>query len=564
MSRNMYGATSADFTITSGGRVIPGAVLTLWTARTGGTQITDLLDVDSVACTTVTSAADGSVVYYGPNNDKTVHWADSGQGSRVAIRPTDITGDPPVMSIGTVGTGTAAASLTGTSEAPVLNLTLPSAGANGVDTAAIQSKAVTAAKIADDTITAAQIAANAVGSSELADSAVDTAAIADGAVTSAKIADGTIVSGDVAASTFAAFGTVGNLLTANQASGGDTLGDATGFVDSGHETTRIYITSDSKNGAGCIKTTLVGASSPLTDLSGAFACTPGEAVTFLVALKVAATSGKVRANLRFKLADDSYVYVEGTNLTGSAWGWATVTSVAPATAVSVTGYIYAYDFAPGEYYLLDSPSIHKGAGGTWQLPGVPIPGQGAIKANGAVELPGGGYSPEGVVTASPGSTFLQTSGAATETGMLSWRKATGTGNTGWVAEGALADTGWRDISASLRSGLAKASTVGKCRIRRRGTVVDAEFHLTASSGSITTLLSTSMPTGFTPDAQIQVPAWHTSSADSALPLTQNTGYISTSTAPKLATAIPNPGTVVWAARFTTSSAWPSSLPGSAA
>ena len=154
MTRNMYGATSADFTITSGGRVIPGAVLTLWTARTGGTQITDLLDVDSVACTTVTSAADGSVVYYGPNNDKTVHWADSGQGSRIAIRPVDITGDPPVLSIGTVGTGTAGATLTGTSEAPVLNLTLPSAGANGVDTAAIQNDAVTAAKIATGAISA--------------------------------------------------------------------------------------------------------------------------------------------------------------------------------------------------------------------------------------------------------------------------------------------------------------------------------------------------------------------------------------------------------------------------
>ena len=158
MARNMYGATSADFTIASGGRVISGAVLTLWTARTGGTQITDLLDVDSVACTTVTSAADGSVVYYGPDSDKTVHWADSGQGSRVAIRPTDITGDPPVMSIGTVGTGTAAASLTGTSEAPVLNLTLPSAGANGVDTAAIQDSAVTSAKIADNAVTDDKIA----------------------------------------------------------------------------------------------------------------------------------------------------------------------------------------------------------------------------------------------------------------------------------------------------------------------------------------------------------------------------------------------------------------------
>lgn len=198
MARNMYGATSADFTITSGGRVIPGAVLTLWTARTGGTQITDLLDVDSVACTTVTSAADGSVVYYGPNNDKTVHWADSGQGSRIAIRPVDITGDPPVLSIGTVTTGAAAANLTGTSESPVLNLTLPTAGANGVDTAAIQSKAVTAAKIADDTITAAQIAANAVGASELADNAVDTAALAASSVTTAKIAANAVTDDKIA------------------------------------------------------------------------------------------------------------------------------------------------------------------------------------------------------------------------------------------------------------------------------------------------------------------------------------------------------------------------------
>ena len=198
MARNMYGATSADFTITSGGRVIPGAVLTLWTARTGGTQITDLLDVDSVACTTVTSAADGSVVYYGPNNDKTVHWADSGQGSRVAIRPTDITGDPPVMSIGTVGTGTAAASLTGTSEAPVLNLTLPSAGTNGVNTAAIQNDAVTADKIAADAVGSSEIAANAVGSSELADNAVDTNAIADSAVTSAKIAANAVTDDKIA------------------------------------------------------------------------------------------------------------------------------------------------------------------------------------------------------------------------------------------------------------------------------------------------------------------------------------------------------------------------------
>ena len=147
MARNMYGATSADFTLTSGGRVVPGATLTVWTARTGGTQVTDLLDADSVACTTVTSGADGSVVFYGPNNEKSTLWLDSGQGSRIAVRPVDITGETgatPALTIGTVTTGTAAATLTGTDEEPVLSLVLPSAGANGVDTAAIVPRAIVA------------------------------------------------------------------------------------------------------------------------------------------------------------------------------------------------------------------------------------------------------------------------------------------------------------------------------------------------------------------------------------------------------------------------------------
>lgn len=111
MARNMYGATSADFTLTAGGRVVAGAVLTIWSARTGGTQITDLLDRDNVATTTVTSGADGSVVYYGPNNDKSVHWADSGQGSRIAIRPTYPYGDTKPTVTGAKGGNAALTSL---------------------------------------------------------------------------------------------------------------------------------------------------------------------------------------------------------------------------------------------------------------------------------------------------------------------------------------------------------------------------------------------------------------------------------------------------------------------
>jgi len=181
MARNMYGATSADFTLTSGGRVVPGSVLTIWSARTGGTQITDLTDVAGTAITSVTSGADGSVVYYGPDADKDTHWAQASQGSRIAIRPVNITGETgatPALTVGTVGTGTAAASLTGTSEAPVLNLVLPSAGANGVNTAAIQDGAVTTVKIADGTI----------ATGDIADQAVTAAKIANDTITAAKIA----------------------------------------------------------------------------------------------------------------------------------------------------------------------------------------------------------------------------------------------------------------------------------------------------------------------------------------------------------------------------------------
>ena len=151
MARNLYGCTSADFTLTESGRVVAGATATVWTARTGGTQITDLTDLDGDAITSVTSDADGGIRFYGVDGDKDAYWLDTGTGARIAVRPVDLTGETgptPDLTIGTVTTGTAAATITGTAEDPVLNLTLPSAGANGVNTAAIQDAAVTPAKLA--------------------------------------------------------------------------------------------------------------------------------------------------------------------------------------------------------------------------------------------------------------------------------------------------------------------------------------------------------------------------------------------------------------------------------
>jgi hypothetical protein len=213
------------------------------------------------------------------------------QGDQGVIGPT------PSLSIGTVGTGAAAASLTGTSEAPVLNLTLPSAGANGVDTAAIQDSAVTSAKIADGTIA--------------------TADIADGAVTVAKL------------------------------------------------------------GAGCPH----------------------------------------------------------------------------------------------------RQPAHREPG---SLPGLPVVGQSHIATNGALHLSGTG-SPEGVVTAAPGSTWLQTDATTDVKGWIRWVKATGTGNTGWVA-GAEADTGWRDVSSLIPAAhlALNPAVTGMMTLRRVGAVVTV--HLLDYSG----------------------------------------------------------------------------------
>ena len=497
MARNMYGATSADFTIASGGRVISGAVLTLWTARTGGTQITDLLDVDSVACTTVTSAADGSVVYYGPNNDKTVHWADSGQGSRIAIRPTDITGDPPVMSIGTVTTGAAAANLTGTSESPVLNLTLPTAGANGVNTAAIQDGAVTAAKLADQP---------------------------------------------------------GNLLTANQAGvTTDLTGFATGISDG--DIARSTAETVLQSYSVALTTTGTTAEVSVNTAPGTI-FDAGCPFTAHVQLKGTAGGKTYLIGWDWLDAGGSIVGNTSTTVTGTTnWQRVVHTAVAPSGASHVKMFVYTGNQV-GETTYLAAWGFWAGAGGTWSLPGVPVPGQGSIYANGAVELPGGDYAPEGVVTANPGSTFLQTSGAATVTGMLSWRKATGTGNTGWVAEGALADTGWRAIT----SGFVTANWSGTLTLRRVGHLVEIiTDDMTNSAGGLGERDIYNLPSGFRNSKPTTRAAFYRVGTAEWLQAYPTGAHQLT-----LLSSVTASSAYSGYMTYLTSDTWPSSLPGSAA
>jgi len=121
-------------------------------------------------------------------------------------------------------------------------------------------------------------------------------------------------------------------------------------------------------------------------------------------------------------------------------------------------------------------------------------------ASGAVHL-SGTAAPEGVVSAALGSTYLQTSGAATVTGMMSWRKTSGgTGATGWSPEGALADTGWRKLStwdtagtvtgAALGVNVVPASGLsGGMLVRRVGQLVTLRITNLTTTGSVGELAS---------------------------------------------------------------------------
>lgn len=74
---------------------IPGASITFWTAQTGGSQITDLLDMLGTAITSVTADANGEFPQIqGPDTspDTLVMWADGngGAGPRRKVLATDI------------------------------------------------------------------------------------------------------------------------------------------------------------------------------------------------------------------------------------------------------------------------------------------------------------------------------------------------------------------------------------------------------------------------------------------------------------------------------------------
>lgn len=92
MARRPFGGTTADIAQDTAGDRVAGAIVTIWTAVTGGTQLTDLQTPAAVAIPDgeVTSDSNGVISFLGPDDGTSVVFADGGLGGRTKMLSTDL------------------------------------------------------------------------------------------------------------------------------------------------------------------------------------------------------------------------------------------------------------------------------------------------------------------------------------------------------------------------------------------------------------------------------------------------------------------------------------------
>lgn len=256
------------------------------------------------------------------------------------------------------------------------------------------------------------VTGGAVIAPQLANSDVTTDKLADGAVTSNKILDGTIVNADINAAagiaqtkiagladTFelkADKSTIGNLLTENVATGTDALGTTEGFnvranctVESSTATAwqgsrSLLITATNTLTAGtfgiAVGCTATTTTANVVPANGIVEVTPGESITLFAWHKAGGGyTGAIKADLFFFAANgttpSSTPSVLGEDIISSSseWTLVSVTAVVPADAARVAGRIAHQSQASvsAEGYF-DGLSLHRGVGGNWTLPGIPV------------------------------------------------------------------------------------------------------------------------------------------------------------------------------------------------
>lgn len=164
------------------------------------------------------------------------------------------------------------------------------------------------------------------------------------------------------------------------------------------------------------------------------------------------------------------------------------------------------------------------------------------------EMEGNG-SPEGVVAAPVGSTYIDRQGT---NGAIQWIKKSGTGNTGWVV--GQGDTGWRNVSGLLTNGW--AATIGpSARLRRINNVVYLTAYFDAAVATANEALN--LDVGFRSATAFAFPC----AIGTAMPGTSATVEVSTLVRVYRGAST---STFYTNGSWPTNDAWPSSLPGAAA
>jgi len=196
---------------------------------------------------------------------------------------------------------------------------------------------------------------------------------------------------------------------------------------------------------------------------------------------------------------------------------------------------------------------------------LPIPDAGAFyptdTVDAALQLIGGRErygtgSPEGVITAAAGTYYTDTAGT---NGAWRWLKKTGAGNTGWVVtEG---DTGWRNVAATILN----SWTVSTLRVRRVNQSVT--WNVVGLTGLAAWANVASIPTGFAPDAIVAFGLGReTAITGNTLRVGISTATFGVATQTKMIEAAwsSTAYTASMDASYFTSTAWPTTLPGTAA
>ncbi len=190
--------------------------------------------------------------------------------------------------------------------------------------------------------------------------------------------------------------------------------------------------------------------------------------------------------------------------------------------------------------------------------------------SGASHLSGTG-SPEGVVTAAPGSRWLQTNATTNVEGWIRWVKATGTGNTGWQA-GPEADTGWRNITQMFKDAIAAHANAAWfdltglyfiLYLRRVGSIVSVKCYdaFATNTAGVTDIPAGiwNVPQGFwVRSGTVHIPVFGRNSTAVAAMIKWNTDASTL----RIVSTMNNPNNG-FDATWVTTGPWPTSLPGSA-